>query len=99
MSNDAKYLTDLKKHLDTVEYGDITVSFKRVNHKTVEMIPSTIETVRHEDTEDYLKDLILFIRALEKSEHTGKVTLELGWKKGTISTLGYHTETKKEYRG
>lgn len=97
--NTAKYLIDLRDHLETVPYGDVTVSFKRVNHKTVEMIPSTVETVKHESVEEYLKDLILFIKALERNEHSGHVTLEIDWKRGSINTLGYHTETKKEYRG
>lgn len=96
--NEPQYLSDLRKHLDAIEYGDVVVKIKRVSHRTVEMTPVSVETVKRNTTQEYLKDLVLFIQALERNAHSGKVTLELDWKQGTINTLGYHTETKKEYR-
>ncbi len=94
----ATYLSDLRRLLDAMEYGDTTVRFKRVKNRTVEMITDSVETAKHTTNEEYLTDLVLLVKALAQNEHSGVVRLELDWKKGTINTLGIHTETKKEYR-
>jgi hypothetical protein len=98
MTSNTNYLSDLRKHLDAIPFGDTTVGFKKHDNKLVEMTLNTVETSKHPTNDEYLKDFILFVRALESNHHSGKVTLELDLKRGTINTLGYHTETKKEYR-
>jgi hypothetical protein len=99
MMNEAKYLLDIRSLVDSIEYGVISIPvIRRVNNKTVEVTTSSVETVVRETLKDYQTDIILFLNALTKNEHSGKVTLELEWKNGTIRTLGYHTETKTEYR-
>lgn len=93
-----KYLKEIRESIDSTPYGEVSFSVRRVGNITVEVIHSGVETVKRPSNEEYLKDIVLFIQALERAEHSGKVTLEVDFKQGTISTLGYLTQTKKEYR-
>lgn len=93
-----KYLKEIREVIDTVPYGEVAFSVRRINNVTVEVSHHAVETVKRPNTEEYLKDIIIVLQSLARDGHTGKVTLELEYKQGNINTLGYLTQTKKEYR-
>lgn len=88
----SKYMSDLQSYFDSVAYGDVTVTVKRVNNHTVQVTTIATETLKYEDTEIALKDFVMMCKALSDANFSGNSEVKFTWKEGKIKLVGIKNE-------
>ena len=91
------WLRDIESYTDAIPYGKVDVSIDRVNRRVVTITTIGAETLRYQDNNECVKDILSFITSLIDSEHTGIVDFSIDMKSGTISLLTIKNTKKTQY--
>lgn len=92
-----KYIRDIHSYSEAVPYGDISLTIKRVNRKTVAIISEGTETLRYTNNEEAIQDILTILKDLAASGYTGKAELQLEYKEGQIRLVGIHDKKEIQY--
>ena len=92
-----KYIKDLYQLIESVPYGDITVSIRRVDRKTTEISTDSQETLRYVDNQEALTDLNNMILKLIEASFSGEAHIKLDMKDGQIKIIGIYDRKNTQY--
>lgn len=94
-----KSLNDIAKYLEAIPYGDVVLTIKRVNRKTVLVSTEAGETLRYnpEEPTDPRKDLNLVLDNLTNTGYSGEVSLKLDYIDGHIKLLTIYDKKQTKY--
>ena len=91
------WLRDIESYTDGIPYGKVDFSVDRVNRKVVTITTVGSETLRYQDNNECVKDILSFLTSLIDTEHTGIVDFSVDMKNGTINLLTIKNTKKTQY--
>lgn len=92
-----KYIKDVYQLVESVPYGEITVSIRRVDRKTVQLSTISEETLRYVDNQEAVSDLTDMIGRLVEASFTGEAHIKLEMKDGNIQIIGIFDKKDTKY--
>jgi hypothetical protein len=97
MQNTPNYLKDMQAFIESVNYGDINLSVKRIDRKTVEITTVSEDTLRYVDNREALNDLDRLLTKLIEGRFSGDVNIRLQMKDGNVNLVGIFNTKKARY--
>lgn len=91
------YIRDVQSFVDTIPYGDVTLVLKRIDRKTVQITSTAEETLKYENNEEAIEDLITLVRRLVDAGFTGRTRVELTLNEGQIKLLSVFDKKETKY--
>ncbi len=92
-----KYIKDVYQLVESVPYGEITVSIRRVDRKTVQLSTISEETLRYVNNEEAVGDLNDMIGRLIGASFSGEAHIKLEMKDGNIQIIGIYDKKDTKY--
>lgn len=92
-----KYIKDVYQLVESVPYGEITVSIRRVDRKTVQLSTISEETLRYVNNEEAVADLNDMIGRLIGASFSGEAHIKLEMKDGNIQIIGIFDKKDTKY--
>lgn len=92
-----KYIKDVYQLVESVPYGEITVSIRRVDRKTVQLSTISEETLRYVNNEEAVADLNDMIGRLIGASFSGEAHIKLEMKDGNIQIIGIYDKKDTKY--
>ena len=92
-----KYIKDVYQLVESVPYGEITVSIRRVDRKTVQLSTISEETLRYVNNEEAVSDLNDMIGRLIGASFSGEAHIKLEMKDGHIQIIGIYEKKDTKY--
>lgn len=92
-----KYIRDLHSYIEAIPYGDVTVSIRRVNRKSVEIVTAGVETLRYESNDEAIADVVAILKSLMDSNYSGKAHVECEYRDGNIKIVAIHDQKITKY--
>lgn len=96
-SKKTTYIQDIRQYLDRIPYGDVQITVKRRNNKTVQVHTNSVETTRHKDNQSAFDEIDQLLKALEAAEYDGNITFTLNLKQGQIKEIGHYNVKQTNY--
>lgn len=94
------WIKDLESYVDAIPYGSISIpNIERVNRKVTTVTTVGQETLRYQDNNECVKDILSFITSLLDDKHTGQVDFGVEMKDGNITLLTIRNTKKTNYQG
>lgn len=92
-----KYIKDVYQIVESVPYGEVTVTIKRVDRKSVQLSTISQETLRYVNNEEAVADLTDMIGRLVEASFTGEAHIKLEMKDGNIQIIGIFDKKDTKY--
>jgi hypothetical protein len=96
-SQTPKYMRDLHSFIESIPFGDIDITVKRVDRKTAAINTVALETLRYVSNEEALHDLDKLVRNLLEARFSGDAHIKLKMKEGQISLVGVFNKKETKY--
>ncbi len=94
------WIKDLESYVDAIPYGSVSIpNIERVNRKVTTVTTVGQETLRYQDNNECVKDILSFITSLLDDKHTGQVDFGVEMKDGNITLLTIRNTKKTNYQG
>lgn len=92
-----KYIKDLYQLVESVPYGEINVTIKRVDRKTAQLSTESEETLRYVNNQEALNDLGNMVTRLIEASFSGEAHIKLEMKDGQIKIIGIYDRKNTQY--
>lgn len=93
-----KWLADIESYVDSIPYGNINIpQIEKVNRRVTVVTTVGVETLRYDDNQEAVKDILNFVVSLVDDKHTGDVEFKIEYKEGNISLLAIKNTRKTTY--
>lgn len=89
---------DLLQYLDSIPYGNVTISIQRERGQTRRIFTVAEETLRYVDNEEAKNDLLSMIDNLTQTGFTGEANVKLTMKGGQIELVSIFNKKETEYK-
>lgn len=96
-TNTPQWARDIQSVIDAVPYGQVNLSVKRVDKKTVEVSSTGKETLRYVSNDDALRDISNLTERLIQARFSGSAHVELEMKDGQIRFIGVFSKKSTTY--
>lgn len=83
------YLLDIKKQVDSTDFGDIVIHVKRARSKTTTLGVQTTDTHNFNSNKEALESLLLLVDRLLTTEGSYEIDFNMRIKQGIIRLIGY----------
>jgi hypothetical protein len=97
----ASWAKDLLNYIDSVVYGEAQIQpivVKREHKKTIVIETKAIETLKYDDNDQALKQLLAFILNLANEGFSGSTSLHLTMLDGKLEVIAYETLKQTPYK-
>jgi len=91
------YIKDLHRIIESVPYGEINLSIKRVDRKTVQLSTVSEETLRYVNYQEAVDDLTQMLKKLIEASFSGEAHIKLVMKQGNIQLIGIFDKKDTKY--
>ena len=93
-----KWLLDLESYVDAIPYGNVSIpNIERVNRRVTTVTTVGTETLRYQDNNECVKDILAFLTSLVDDQFTGDVDFGVTMKDGNITLLTIRNTKKTNY--
>lgn len=92
-----KYIKDLYQLVESVPYGEINVTIRRIDRKTAQLSTVSEETLRYVDNQEALNDLGNMVTRLIEAGFSGEAHIKLEMKNGNIQIIGIYDKKDTKY--
>jgi Na+-translocating ferredoxin:NAD+ oxidoreductase RnfG subunit len=92
-----KWVSDIESYIDGIPYGDVSVSVKRVNRKTVQVTAVGNETLRYTDNNEAVRDVIGLLANLLDEGYQGRVQFTVDIRPGQINQVAIKNIKETKY--
>jgi hypothetical protein len=92
-----QYIKDIYNLIESVPYGDINLSIKRVDRKTAQLSSVSEETLRYVNNQEALTDLHTMLKRLIEASFTGEAHIKLEMKDGQIRIIAIFDKKDTKY--
>jgi len=92
-----KYIKDVYQLIESVPYGEVTISLRRVDRKTVQLSTVSEETLRYVSNEEAIADLNDMVAKLTEASFSGEAHIKLEMKDGNIQIIGIFDKKDTKY--
>jgi hypothetical protein len=91
------WMSDLRKHIESFPFGEVSFSVRRVGGKTVAIKAETVETARFETNEEVVGEITRLFQQLEELKYDGSVTISVEFKGGKTKEVAYYSVKQTSY--
>jgi len=92
-----KYIKDVYQLIESVPYGEVTISLRRVDRRTVQLSTVSEETLRYVNNEEAIADLNDMVSKLIEASFSGEAHIKLEMKDGNIQIIGIFDKKDTKY--
>lgn len=92
-----QYIKDLFQLVESVPYGEISLSIRRVDRKTTQISSISEETLRYVNNQEALDDLHSMITKLIEASFSGEAHIKLEMRDGNIQIIGIFDKKDTKY--
>jgi hypothetical protein len=91
------YIKDLYQLIESIPYGDVQLTIKRVDRKTAQITTVSNETLRYVNNQEAIGDLNDMLNRLVDAGFSGEAHIKLEMKNGNIQIIGIFDQKDTKY--